>query len=367
MFFSIYRDCSRAIAVALAQRLAVLHVVEKSDNDDSSGADINVVPHFFAPAISPETVTAIAWIVNESVAHDGLHQLPLHSELLALEDSLILVGTSLGFLQLHTVDGSLLYRQELHHSAVMSIEVRGKGYSIDPDDSSEDVTIMFENAVCRLSMVEILGICARCGRAFASGEKNVLDSIETVAKWNFRGNVGSRYGGSFVGPAPSSLYSILSGRKEMSRLLLFTIGAHPPLATFEVQDGPVSGGVLSLVGNLALNSASAVLTRAKGLLHLPRLSGSSSKATSNASTSQPQKRGYGFGATDTLHANQRRTIQSNYNVFTEGEDTSARSARGAEASATRRQKDSVTGISISAVSTVWDDKRHVVSLSFSPW
>lgn len=71
-------------------------------------------------------------------------------------DECLLLGTSEGFLQLHSASsGALLLRQRLHHSPAVSAAVRWSGAGSDPDDLSEDVTLTFADAVVRLPAWEV--------------------------------------------------------------------------------------------------------------------------------------------------------------------------------------------------------------------
>ena len=71
------------------------------------------------------------------------------------EESYLLLGTSTGHLQVHSSDGQLLHRQRLHTKAVTAIAVRCAGMQAGAGDSSEDITICFEDAVARFSSLEV--------------------------------------------------------------------------------------------------------------------------------------------------------------------------------------------------------------------
>ena len=66
-----------------------------------------------------------------------------------------MLGTSTGHLQLHSSDGQLMHRQRLHAKAVTAISVRCAGMQAGSDDASEDITMCFENAVARVSSLEV--------------------------------------------------------------------------------------------------------------------------------------------------------------------------------------------------------------------
>ena len=87
------------MASALRQRLVTLIGLRSPDE----GAALV----FQDATEAPESITAVAWLAAASSL-----------------DACVLVGTSLGFLQLHAADGELLHRQELHDRPVTSISVR---------------------------------------------------------------------------------------------------------------------------------------------------------------------------------------------------------------------------------------------------
>lgn len=71
-------------------------------------------------------------------------------------DEALLLGTSEGFLQLHSAaSGALLLRQRLHHSACVGAAVRWAGMGSDPGDLSADVTLTFADAVARVPAWEV--------------------------------------------------------------------------------------------------------------------------------------------------------------------------------------------------------------------
>ena len=69
------------------------------------------------------------------------------------DESYILVGTSSGCLLVLSEDGDLLHRQRLHATAVTAITLRAAGQHAH--DFSEDATICFEDAVARISSLEV--------------------------------------------------------------------------------------------------------------------------------------------------------------------------------------------------------------------
>ena len=73
----------------------------------------------------------------------------------SLERPYLLLGTSLGYLQLHNATGPLLHRQRMHSTSCCSIRVRNQGQGVDAEDRAEDVTVCFSNAVVRMNAVDV--------------------------------------------------------------------------------------------------------------------------------------------------------------------------------------------------------------------
>ena len=71
------------------------------------------------------------------------------------EETYLLLGTSTGHVQLHDSNAQLLHRQRLHAKAVTAISVRCAGMQAGSDDASEDITVCFEDAVARVSSLEV--------------------------------------------------------------------------------------------------------------------------------------------------------------------------------------------------------------------
>jgi hypothetical protein len=271
------------LAVALGQRLVLACGLR-----DPGGASL----HFVTATDGPEAVTALAWLASASASAG---------------EGCLLVGTSLGFLQLHAEGGPkpgcMLHRQELHHRPVNSIHIRRaparadpvsfralqlhpqcavvcaqspstrplvpcasraaaacrgaaptrrwSGSGIDPHDAGEDVTVGFADAVARLPSFDVWAVVRwhlRSSQAagwWGAGAAHQL----SPAKYEYRG-AGPRGAAACCGAAPPALYELLAGRQQPPRLLLFTAGSKPPLAMFHVEEG-AAPGLLSLVSGLA--------------------------------------------------------------------------------------------------------------------
>lgn len=358
--FEFRNECRQAICLALTQRVVVLHVIERCSEEENRRQD--VVPHFFAPVVKPETVTAVAWIdVKRTYRSSGTSKTDVSG--LNLDNSCILVGTSTGALQIHLVDGLLLHRQEMHPSAVNLIHVRESGSSIDPDDCSGDITIMSEGVVARISVLDIVALHAR--HVLASKDRPASEHTSMrVSKWELKGDVGPRYGGCFVGSAPRQLYHILSRRKEATKSLLLTFGSNPPLATFAVEENATHGGVLSAVGNLAFHSATALFTKARGVIPFSVFRSVKSREASDSAS----RRGFGVGATDSLYMSSGSKPFDSSNQSDQSFDMDIDYNLGeVSTKSSNRPRDSQNGINVYPNASVWDDKRHVFSMSLSPW
>lgn len=209
----------------------------------------------------------------------------------------------------------------------MAIHARFSGSSLDPDDSSEDVTVTFATAVVRLASLDISAAVKWHQRNRAGGGA-WWDAPRqlTPAKWELKGT-GTRSFAAFAGPAPTPLYTLLARRKEPHRLLLFTAGANPPLGCFYVEEGAAGGGLLSLVGNLASSSAS-FLGRARGVV--------------------------GMG------------VEANPNNHSGPSTPDAGSAARAKEKGKKREK--IPATAAGQETAVWDDdKRSLATVSISPW
>ncbi len=81
------------------------------------------------------------------------HELRQSIHICRCDESYIVVGTSSGCLLLLTEDGDLLHRQRMHATAVTAITLRAAGQHAH--DSSEDATVCCEDAVARISSLEV--------------------------------------------------------------------------------------------------------------------------------------------------------------------------------------------------------------------
>ena len=143
--------------------------------------------------------------------------------MLRCKERYVLVGTATGYLQVHSDEGALLHRQRLHTSAVTSIRMRVAGMHISADDSSEDVTVCFEDAaacfssieVCHLSMLfssyvvfylklallcsHVFGKESACQIAYVQAQVHVVSSFGCAcscgAWYTFAGKWGHQVGG----------------------------------------------------------------------------------------------------------------------------------------------------------------------------
>lgn len=180
--------CRRLLGLGVPSKIALLHLgTDEVDVDDGEIQN-------FAQALTPlESITVIQWAgfakPNASRwaacpghgthhEHDTLKDCTDTHALLAFlrhcspavqsalwvfretrEESYLLLGTSTGHVQVHSSDGQLLHRQRLHTRAVTAIAVRCVGMQAGGDDSSEDITICFEDAVARFSSPEVGPLC----------------------------------------------------------------------------------------------------------------------------------------------------------------------------------------------------------------
>lgn len=330
------------MAIALGQRVVLVKTSPSGTGPSTTSLSL---PTFFTPVQAPEAVTALAWLWSASS-----------------NDSCLAVGTSVGFIQLHSPEGNLLHRQELHDTEVTSIFMRGSGSGVDPDDAGEDVTVTFSNAVVVLHAYDIWPVVRWHTRSDLSGSwwASSVGHNPTLSplKWDLKSPMGPRAAAVCVGPASISLSSLLAQRQDPARLLLFTAGVNPPLASYYVEESP-SGGLVSLVAGLASASASALLGRAKGLI--PGRKGNSSSNNNTSSTATPNSSSEKMPPPGSNH-NSPGLSTPRDRMMTNMTSPSSSSTPGSN----KKKRDKIPGISVSADVAVWDDKRRVVYVAMSP-
>lgn len=101
------------------------------------------------------------------------------------EESYLLVGTSTGHLQIHTDEGLLLHRQRLHAGPVTAITLRAAGMRISCDDTSEDATVCFEDAVACISSIEVQCSFSQCFLAMMIAIKLQWSLQSMRCRWIF--------------------------------------------------------------------------------------------------------------------------------------------------------------------------------------
>jgi Rab3 GTPase-activating protein regulatory subunit N-terminus len=296
-----------------------------------------------------------------------------------------------------------LHRQELGDTPIVSILVRWSGSGLDPQDSAEEITIGFENAVVRIPLYDIwpavrwhvravqqantsttLGNSSSTSSSTTkssswwgssssnSGGGGLINNIAAVAashgfghapqitptKYYFKKSMGSRTASACVGPAAPSLSSLLARRQDPPhRNVIFTAGADPPFALFVVEESQSGGSLLSLVAGLATSSASELFGRAKSFLPGNSISsntgGDGKKSSSRPTTPPPLGGGTGVGRANSINSNSL-TPQASLNLDSTNTNNK-----------TKREK--IPGVTIYQESAVWDeDKRKVSHMALSP-
>ena len=82
----------------------------------------------------------------------------IQSVLLSRSDDLVeilMLGTSLGFLQLYTATGVLMHRQRVHNTSITNITLRARHQGLDSDDTSEEIAIGFQGGLARGHTLEV--------------------------------------------------------------------------------------------------------------------------------------------------------------------------------------------------------------------
>lgn len=373
------------IAIALGQRLVFFRASTVSSISPTHTTD---PPHFITPTQAPESISSIAWLWSAST-----------------NDSCLAVGTSAGFLQLHSFpEGTLLHRQELGDSPILSIIIRWSGSGLDPQDSAEEITIGFENAVVRIPTYDIWPAVRWHMRALQLQQANnnigkstngrgtgVDTSASTIwwgvtginsivhpdavvghapqitpSKYYFKNSLGPRTASVCVGPAAPSLSSLLAQRQDPPhRNVIFTVGSDPPFASFIVEESQNGGSILSLVTGLATSSASELFGRAKRFLPGSGKSSvrggvNSGGANLNSRPSTPTALG---GSSGVGVGGEGSVTTINSNSLT----PQATSTIASDNTANIKKRDKIPGITISQESAVWDEpKRKITHMALSP-
>ncbi|EFN57078.1 hypothetical protein CHLNCDRAFT_143843 [Chlorella variabilis] len=316
------------LAVALGQRLVVLNLFNLGSAASNGG---NAAVEFVSAVDAPETVTALAWLAAGAQS----------------ADECILVGTSEGFLQLHSAaSGALLLRQALHHSAAVAAAVRCGGCGTDPSDLSEDVTLAFGDAVVRLPAWEVwAAVRWHTGRGGGGGwwggggGGGPAPHQLSFSKFTLPRGAGPRSQAVCLGPPPLSLQAAMKGRQDQHRRLhILTAGSAPPLAAYEAEEC-AAPGLLSLVSDLASSTAASLLGRI-----VPRPAASAGRSLLGG-----LRRGSRGGSA------------------AGGEDCGDGRGGGGDAQQQQQQRrEKVAGEPASLVATVWDEKRCITQMALSP-
>lgn len=232
-------SCRAALATCLGQRLVISAWIANSVE--------------FATVTSyPDTVTAILWLSSSTTS-----------------DECILVGTSLGQLQLRTINGGYIQAIDLHNTPITSLYARGSKVGIDATDTTEDITIGFLDAAVRIPVWDIWAIVrwhssghADRGR-WTGGAGSHGAPSPLISKWSLKANkTGHRTFSACLGQPTEQLYAVLAQRSPISRIRLFTAGSNPPIASFEAEVTSTPG-IVALVSGLAGAAASSLSKRAK--------------------------------------------------------------------------------------------------------
>ena len=68
---------------------------------------------------------------------------------------ILIIGTSKGYVQLHSGSGTQITRQRIHTTSITNISIRGSHQGLAADDRSEEVAVGFKGGVARLLAVEV--------------------------------------------------------------------------------------------------------------------------------------------------------------------------------------------------------------------
>eukprot|EP00890_Picochlorum_soloecismus_P005090 jgi/Picsp_1/5582/NSC_02941-R1_rab3 gtpase-activating protein non-catalytic subunit len=223
-------------AVAFGRRLVVVPLT------------VHTHPVLFATLTGPsDVVTAMSYLKVNTVQNDG-------------GECCLIVGTSKGYVQLHSEDGALVHRQDVHHGALTSVRVRTSRED-GVGEWEEEVAFGFSDGVVVVQAVEIRSLF-QYAQSSSSRMRSSGDGVLEISKWSFK-RQGARSCTAIVGPWGPSLYSMLSGRKEGAQsALVLSVGRDPPVAAYRLDlDGMKKGGVMSFVSSVL---TSALVSATKG-------------------------------------------------------------------------------------------------------
>ncbi|KAL6785496.1 hypothetical protein ACKKBF_B00505 [Auxenochlorella protothecoides x Auxenochlorella symbiontica] len=206
----------------------------------------------------------------------------------------ILVGTSAGFLQLHSPDARLVLRQALHDRALLSLSAR----SCDAGAGVPHALATFENAVARVAGWDVAAAMQWRARSWSvagwggGSEPPALD----VAKWTLGRGVGPR-AAALCGPAVApSLHAELARRcagaapPPPPALRLLTAGAAPPVASFAAPEQPGSRDLARRAAGAARGAAVRLAASAQARLP-PALARATARAAGAAGEEAALPRG----------------------------------------------------------------------------
>lgn len=265
------------MAIALGQKLAIL-AADDAELERHSTVSIDACS-------LPEQITTLCWIAyanfNEGTtptvffgaclvavcasvpryrpqsASSCRQRSCLHAgEQRLLQDVCLLLGTSLGYLQLHAEDGQLLHRQRLHTTSAQTLSARVSGMGklvhnhlcclcsvaqsllvavagnsclllcagLKPDDGAEDVSMTFRDSIVKITALEIRSL-VRKQLQIRRWDDDSTASPLSYNIWDLR-KAGPRSAGIVAGLNPPSLYGSLTGRETQPKLLLLTAGRY---------------------------------------------------------------------------------------------------------------------------------------------
>lgn len=223
-------------AVAFGRRLVVVPLTAHTH------------PVLFTTLTGPsDVVTAMSYLKVNTVESDR-------------GECCLVVGTSKGYVQLHSEDGALVHRQDVQHGALTSVRVRTSRED-GVGEWEEEVTFGFSDGVVVVQAVEIRSLF-QYAQSSSSRMKGSGGGVLEISKWYFK-RQGARSCTAIVGPWVPSLYSILSGRREGAQsALVLSVGRDPPVAAYRLDlDGMKKGGVMSFVSSVL---TSALVSATKG-------------------------------------------------------------------------------------------------------
>lgn len=219
------------------------------------------------PCHGPQASTSTGSVASDDAAAAGGD----------LEAGCWLVATASGCLQIHALNGRMVFRQRLHTSAARAISLRTCRTGINILEVHEELTVTFLDCVVRIAALELRSLLGMVDWANSTGKsgRSPQAAASDVPPMGFQRfelpkGTGPRSAAILLGCVYGQPYDVLQSgapQAEATTLCLLTAGQTPCLAAFQAEVHPHRGplaliaGVASGVVGLAKSARSQVTHR----------------------------------------------------------------------------------------------------------